>query len=964
MRSGDWLLTLARRGMAASFGLVTLTAGAANLNTSYVVVSDRSANAVTRFTLDGQFVDRFGQDVSTVTDAVGVFGPDQNLYVGDAVGGKIAQFNGATGQLLRTITAPGVLHNPARLTFGPDSNLYVVDFTGHSVVRFDPVTGQLIDTFVQPHDGGLTNPSGIAFGPDGNLYVTSGTPPQNNPNANLSPQVLEFDGKSGKFKRIFVSTRSGGLTSPFAITFGPDGNLYVTDVFTGSVLEYSGSDGTFIRPFVTAGSGGLSYATGLTFGPDGNLYVCSSTGSNIGILKYDGSSGAYLGNLIPASAGVQGPTGVLFYNFESQIAPTGGNVSAATDQSGNRYVVWDDGGTVYGQLFGANGVQKTNKTRLSSVNAPVFDSKPRVAALSGGGFMAVWQTGTSGVIGIITMPIDPGGTPKTPITIVPPAPGGSGGFDPTIGAPAGPGAIVVFTRNDPGGATSSIVGRKIGADGSPTGGEVTISSGPSATNDIPAAACDTNNAALVAWRSQGRLLKRKFDTNLVPAESPTLVDDGSAGTIGAISVAGGGAGKFILAWSREASLPAKPIGPDGNPPIGIIILPMPGGTPSGTPTPVNIDPKRPVKHPGVSIGSDGNATVVWESQAPNGGSGVYGRTVSFSGLAEKTEFVVSDALNPDDRFTSPAVTLDSNGVPTVASQKSNGAGSQGVFTRTRNGQGSTTGSSTCVASATVACLYNGRFTATVEYRNIFANPAYDAPANVKQTTSFTSPGYETAFFYFNDPNNVEVTVKLLSQGDGKVQVYFGATTDLEIWLTISDATTGISKQYHKDPGSLCGAVDRQTFPASLEASPLFWATPRPFTTRTAPLVATCVASSTVACLYNGRFTTSVRYRNMFASPPYDAPANVKQAANFASPGYETAFFYFNDPNNIEITAKLLSQGDGKVQIYYGATTDLELWFTVADAKSGITHEYHKLPFSLCGEVDRTTFPAEVSPKPR
>src|SRR5207249_4230508 len=56
------------------------------------------------------------------------------------------------------------------------------------------------------------------------------------------------------------------------------------DLFVGNffgpgnedVLRYNGTTGAFVSTFVPTGSGGLSFPLGGTFGPDGNLYVSDS----------------------------------------------------------------------------------------------------------------------------------------------------------------------------------------------------------------------------------------------------------------------------------------------------------------------------------------------------------------------------------------------------------------------------------------------------------------------------------------------------------------------------------------------------------------------------------------------------------------------------------------------------------------------------------------------------------------
>ncbi len=132
-------------------------------------------------------------------------------------------------------------------------------------------------SFITAGSGGLSSPFGITLGPNGNVYV-----------AGDGGAVLRYDGTTGAYINTFVSQGSGGLafSSSAGLAFGPDGNLYVTSQSTNQVLEYKGSTGAFIKAFILAGSSGLSSPEGLTFGPDGSLYV-SSLNTN-SVLRFQG----------------------------------------------------------------------------------------------------------------------------------------------------------------------------------------------------------------------------------------------------------------------------------------------------------------------------------------------------------------------------------------------------------------------------------------------------------------------------------------------------------------------------------------------------------------------------------------------------------------------------------------------------------------------------------------------------
>jgi DNA-binding beta-propeller fold protein YncE len=149
--------------------------------------------------------------------------------------------------------------------------------------------------FISSGSGGLSSPWGITCGPDGNVYITSN-----------GGAVLRYNGTTGAYINTFVAQGSGGLAfnnTTSGLAFGPDGNLYVTSGNTNQVLEYNGSTGAFVRAFVAAGSGGLINPRDLTFGPDGNLYVSmwdSNSGAK-GVMRYQGPQGTSPGVPLPGS---------------------------------------------------------------------------------------------------------------------------------------------------------------------------------------------------------------------------------------------------------------------------------------------------------------------------------------------------------------------------------------------------------------------------------------------------------------------------------------------------------------------------------------------------------------------------------------------------------------------------------------------------------------------------------------
>jgi hypothetical protein len=71
------------------------------------------------------------------------------------------------------------------------------------------------------------------------------------------------NGTTGAIVKTFAS--GGGLHFPQGLTFGPNGDLFVSSIGTNSVLEYNGTTAAFVGTF--ASGGGLFGPIGLTFGP-------------------------------------------------------------------------------------------------------------------------------------------------------------------------------------------------------------------------------------------------------------------------------------------------------------------------------------------------------------------------------------------------------------------------------------------------------------------------------------------------------------------------------------------------------------------------------------------------------------------------------------------------------------------------------------------------------------------------
>lgn len=167
-----------------------------------------------------------------------------------------------------------------------DAALLVGNTAANNVILFDEITGTFLGDFIPAGSGGLSSPDALTFGPDGNLYISSGGDSGGNIFAPDYPQnsaVLKFS-PSGQF--LGVAASGGGLIRPYGNAFGPDGSLFVSSFRTNQILRYNPLTGAFLGVFASDNNNGLGSLNGLNgpngllFGPDGSLYVTTQGSAN------------------------------------------------------------------------------------------------------------------------------------------------------------------------------------------------------------------------------------------------------------------------------------------------------------------------------------------------------------------------------------------------------------------------------------------------------------------------------------------------------------------------------------------------------------------------------------------------------------------------------------------------------------------------------------------------------------
>lgn len=167
-----------------------------NFYNDHLYVSDFSAGStgrVSRFDLDGNFVDHF---------ATGLLGADGQSWT-------------ANGDLL------------------------VSSFNDASIRRYDGETGEFLGDFVDDRAGGLSGPLDNLILPNGELLVSSFG----------SNSIKRYDAEGN-----YIDDPITGLIGPQGLAIGPDGILYAGSYSTGTINQYALDDFSFIGTFASAGN--------------------------------------------------------------------------------------------------------------------------------------------------------------------------------------------------------------------------------------------------------------------------------------------------------------------------------------------------------------------------------------------------------------------------------------------------------------------------------------------------------------------------------------------------------------------------------------------------------------------------------------------------------------------------------------------------------------------------------------
>ncbi len=250
------------------------------------------------------------------------------------------------------------------------------------------------------------------------------------------------------------------------------------------------------------------------------------------------------------------------------------------------------------------------------------------------------------------------------------------------------------------------------------------------------------------------------------------------------------------------------------------------------------------------------------------------------------------------------------------------------------------------------CLANGRFQVEVDWRD------FGGRTGAGRAVPLTN---DTGAFWFFDAANLELVVKVLDGNgtNGHFWVFYGALSNVEYTLTVTDTTTGAARRYVNSAGRLASVGDTQAFgplgasaqtPLSVapQAAPALAALPLMSERLDPAATVLCEPGPRRLCLNGGRFAVTATWK--------DFQDRTGEGTALPLTG-DTGAFWFFDAANLEVLLKVIDgRGlNGKFWVFYGALSNVEYELTVTDSETGMVRTYRNPRGRFASEADTAAF---------
>jgi hypothetical protein len=242
----------------------------------------------------------------------------------------------------------------------------------------------------------------------------------------------------------------------------------------------------------------------------------------------------------------------------------------------------------------------------------------------------------------------------------------------------------------------------------------------------------------------------------------------------------------------------------------------------------------------------------------------------------------------------------------------------------------------CTTDATL-CLQDGRFLVEATWKKSDGTSGAGHPVNL---------GSDSGYFWFLDPDNVELVVKALDgcAVNGHGWFFSGGLTNLEVAITVTDTLTGEIRNYANPQGvAFLPIADAAAFGCPAGAAALFARNPEepreddpaivsgPAVAERRAAAVGCTEGDTVLCI-DGRFRVEASWQ---------AASGLTGAAHAVPMTSGSGYFWFFDQDNVELVVKALDAcGIGKGQWFFAAgLTTVGVQLRVTDTFTGEMRNY-------------------------
>jgi ELWxxDGT repeat protein len=263
-----------------------------------------------------------------------------------------------------------------------------------------------------------------------------------------------------------------------------------------------------------------------------------------------------------------------------------------------------------------------------------------------------------------------------------------------------------------------------------------------------------------------------------------------------------------------------------------------------------------------------------------------------------------------------------------------------------------TGATACAPGVGALCLLGDRFKVEALWQDPQGN------SGTGQAAALTP---DTGYFWFFSPENVEVVAKVIDGRpvDGNFWFFYGALSNVQYWLTVTDTATGAVRRYLNPQGQLASVGDTEAFGPQGAFSIV---APATAPAQTAPAEAvlrvaaedaaesagTCRPGPARLCLEGNRFAVTVGWQD------FSGRTGNGMAVGLTS---DTGTFWFFNAANVELVLKVLDGRavNGKFWVFFGALSDVAYTVTVRDTVTGSVKTYTNPAGQFASVADTMAF---------